>query len=213
MTLQEIRARLPLRLGYIVGRTDVPCPWCDGRSYGGVDRRLLPPEQTVLELAGAPGPSAGSAVSRLWERYLDASEDGLFLPSGPAAVSFASSFRSHGVECDVFYAEMVKIPPFVNAHAALWAEALGRSAAKLLAIHESIRPPGRPPAQRGFDVAHPFGTHSAILQPGFVRGTPVFNDACLCGSEAQAEQWATAADVVDYGNFPFCVFSVFDVVT
>jgi hypothetical protein len=53
----------PLRLGYMLARTDVRLPWLSGRLYRGIDRLPFVPD---------PLTNTAEPAASVWNQYLDA---------------------------------------------------------------------------------------------------------------------------------------------
>jgi hypothetical protein len=199
------------RLGFFLERTSVTCfAWPD-MAYRGIDRLPFlptPEEQEQMMSSGS------SDLAKLWDRYWEASIDGLINVDGKLAREYQQQFLKGGITLEVIYGEIVEIPNVDKyPHSALWSENLESALLHRYDIHQRIG--SRPDNIEflGFDISHPVPTfHSAILQPGLnskcLHLPHQLNSNGLFNTFEDAVPVLDDANSLDYGLLPFCILGI-----
>lgn len=202
---------LPLRLGFVLGRTSVPFPYRPEIIYRGVDRLpFVPTPEEEEELTR----SGRTRLVSLWHRYGDTLFTGELHRDGQLAVTLQREFAAEGAEFELIYAEVVDVPsppdpmPCDEGPRGAWD--------RLRRHHEAAASrPGRA-LLIGYDVSYPLPSfHSVLLQPGLREepDAPPFsvNDAGLLAHIDHLRAILQAANAMDSSWRPFCGIAVYSV--
>jgi hypothetical protein len=209
--MKPLEVSLPLRLGFLLERTDVSFPYRPGIFYRGVDRLPFDPSPEEEEELNRSG---RVRLVSLWHRYGDALFTGDLHRDQQAAVALRGEFEAEGLEFEAIYAAVVSVP---QRSACIAVEEGSRGAWERLQRHQEGVPPCPDRALfLGYDVSYPLPSfHSVLLQPG-LREQPDaplldINSAGLLTDVAQLEAVLEIANALDSPWRPFCGIAVYSV--
>jgi hypothetical protein len=194
------------RIGYVISRSGVPFPWLTDRKYRGIDR--LPHVPNLNE-------GQSQRYVEIWERYLDAQDDGLIGYDLNLAREIQRELEELGNHIDVVYADAIIIPDADSLHLP---EKVARQREKSLTwLRSHSERVGAPPAKfglLGLDVSSPIPSfHSALIQPGLISQdselASELNEAGLVSELKLATELMHEANATGYGLCMFSVIRVF----
>lgn len=156
--------KVPLRLGFWLGYTDLTCAAAPWIPYCGIDR--LPADLDFDENSPLPGDPEWSPS--VWDHYDEAEDSENLNYNLSVARQVQTMFRDDGLDLDLIYAEVTFIPADIEHYPSgkLWLERLAPALRARQSVHTRLR--ARPPHLQflGYDLSHPVPTfHSAIYQP------------------------------------------------
>ncbi len=205
---------LPIRIGFLLERSDVTCPWCPSASYRGIDRLPyipIPEEETELRSARR------NSLLDVWERYWEAKDSGKLNILPQLALDLQQGFRSEGINFEAIYAEIAELPDKLDQHPAgeLWPKNLTSSLTNMRHIYGRVVKPRDDTVLLGYDLAHPVPSfHSAIYQPGLHRQCAdlqsYLNRHGLFEEVEVARQFNSIANQMSYGLLPFCIVAIWE---
>ena len=202
---------VPIRLGFLLERTEVMFPFLPGSLYGGVDR--LPFVPTPEEEESLRN-SKRVTLLELWQQYSDLTYTGQLHGSPHATKFLRNAFAAEGIDLEVIYAEVVLMPSLEME--GVDQKARGLLLKRLHTFHQQVasRPVGA--QMLGYDVSYPVpGFHSFLFQPG-LREQPEaphldINGAGLLSTVQQAGQIVAVANAMTSSWRPFCGIAVYSV--
>ena len=212
MSAAGVRAivNLPLRLGFVLARTDVPLPGRPWIRYRGVDRMpFVPTPEEEDELARA----GHARLVALWHQYWDVLFTAELYRDTSIATDLRDQFAQFGVALEVIYAEVGVVQELEGG----FSDASFREAWDRLRRHGDRA--GLRPADAGllgYDVSYPLpGFHSVLVQPGLLEqpNSPDLdvNDMGLLDDVAQVKRILPVANAMTSSWRPFCGIRVYSV--
>jgi hypothetical protein len=194
----------PLRLGYMLARTDVRLSWLSEHPYRGIDRLPYVPDP----LTNTIDPAASA-----WNQYWDAWYDGLLPRDLKIARRAARQLQDVGVTVEVLFAEVAIQPRDATPPVSGPVDAQRQRSLDLLRARcAGIPSPDPDFSTIGLDVSLPMPDfHSALFQPGLIRHdvlTASLNEAGLLGDIEVAGEVMGEANATGYGLSLFAVIGV-----